>query len=343
MYKVLMPPPIQLHEDLATVIRARDWVAVKENLAFFAARDVADACAVLHWMIQERDIDTTDVLYFADTIYGRPINALVPVAPTLLQRALAANRVDVVVALIERGHQLCHAMTCPVAANPLLTALHPDVAYDTFAALIRYYTLPPNNAFAHYAANDVALTFYVPIARERMVLLKDAGIDVRASRLALLAGEPTALDYTGGVPAAQEAQLALLWHYLGVRNMDLCVYVAREFALPFADPALAAAVLRANCGKLITALVRTLKLDAPVVAERKSAMLLAAEANADESCRALMAAGVSATFEERAGSVFSWSSISTATSAARKRNEPLAAEIEVYAATARKTKEGRLG
>lgn len=336
LYMVEMPPRIAVHEDLSAAVRSRDWVAVKEAIAFFAARNVADAATVLHWMIQEADIATSDVLYFADTIYGRPINALVPIAPTLLQRALAANRIDVMTALIERGHQLCHDMRCPLAANPLLTALHPAVSYETCAALLRYYTLPPNNAFARYAKDDVALAFYVPIARERMVLLKAAGIDVHASRLALLAGEPTALDYTGAKLAKHEDVLPLLRHYLAVRNFALCVYVAHELITPFADPALAAAVLRANHGPLVRTLVRTLKLDEPIVAERKSAMLIAAEANAADSCRALMDAGISATFEERDGGIFAWSSISTAHSAAAKHDAALAAEIASYADSTRR-------
>lgn len=327
LYMIAMPPTVRVHEDLSAVIRAGDWQSVKENIAFFNQSN-----DVLHWMIQEKDIPSSDVVHFIDTFYDQPINHLVPRAPTLLQRALAANRIDLLTALIERGHQLCHDMNCPVAANPLLTALHPDVEYSTFAALMRYYTLPPNNAFAHYVKDDVSLSFYVPIMRERMVQLKAAGIDVRASRLARLAGEPIALEYAGVVLDTQETQLAMLRHYLAVRNFDVCVYVAREFALPFADPALAAAVLRANHYELTKTLVHTLKMDAAIVAERKSAMLIAAEANAEESCRALMDAGVSATFEEREGGLFSWSSVSTAYSAALQRNPTLAIKIQEYVA-----------
>ncbi len=344
MHFINLPERVTIHEDLIAAIRSRDWTAIRDNLDFFGRITAAHLpTTVLHWMIQEPAVPVADVVHFMDTIYDRPVNELAPTDTTLLQRAIAANRIDVMLELIARGAQLFHDMNCALIANPLLLALHPRVTHETFAALVERYALPPGNAFAHYVdpQHKELLAFYVPIARERMVQLKAAGLDVAASHLDLLAAEPVAFDYSGADLAMPSARIRYLTHYLAVRNMAVSVHIAREFPLPFADPALAKAVLYANDAELTATLVRTLKLGERTVADGKSAMLLAAEHNADESCRALMAAGVDGAFEDTAGSFLSLSRPVTAYLAALERNAGLATELLTYNSSRSRTQTGK--
>ena len=323
-----LPEDVVLHEDMIDAIYAQDWVKVKECVLFLKIQNQLD---ILHWMIQRKEVAVEDVFHLMDEATIPVSCSLYPTKVTLLQRAVANNRIEVIQGLIQRGHPLYHDMECAITFHPLLLALHPLVDMATFECLISYYSLPPKNAFAKYSDAEDRLLFYVPVTFDRMKAMEEAGADMLASHFDFLCGDAQAMAACGASLVGTNHLTAYLFHYLAVHQIEVCRFVAKQFLLPFLHPTLAAAVLRSNDAELVHSLVTILSLADPIVTEGKSAMLYAAEQNADQSCTALMEAGVEGELELERTSFFQLSRTPTAYLTALLRgNQALAKTLLDY-------------
>lgn len=328
---IQIPKAVDIHEDAKTAVRQQNWVVLKEVISFLDK--VGNACPmmnVIHWMIQEKEIPLTSILHVLDTCLDSPLCSLFPTSTTLLQRAISVNRVEVMQALIRRGHALNHEFNGAFLFHPLILAFHPFVSDDTFQAILSYYVLSPESFLSQWIVHD-KLVFYVPLSHAKMTWLVEAGASAKHSHFELLCADSHAMISYGPSSIKQEPLVNLLLHYIAQRNENVSVHLANQFMQPFRMPSLAAIVLRSNFRALVTSVITTLYLAESVVAEGKSAMLIAAEANADESCRALMDAKIDGDVE--GGS--SWTSFqitkpNTAYRVSVEKNSGLASELLAY-------------
>lgn len=327
---IVIPAPVVVHNDVIQAVQQRDWVMLKETIDFLSKVGIPHSMTtVLHWMIQSKEIPLIDIVHVIDVCLDVPICSLFPTSITLLQRAIVANRIDVMQALIERCHSLFHDFNIPVVFHPMILAFHPAVEEDTFIALLSYYVLP-NPAFLSYWVVQDRLTFYVPLSHSRMTLLIQSGANAKLSFFDHLCADSSAMILTSPTLLSKETVVELLFHYITQKNENVAVYLIGQFMQPFRMPSLASAVLRSNFKLLVQSAIPILYLGEPVVAEGKSAMLIAAEANADNSCRALMDAKIDGDVEGASSWLLQINKPNTAYRAAVERNGGLATELLAY-------------